>query len=93
MTATLQFDDTSIFEGFTVNYKLNDNMSKTLLIAESFRRVENVLESLNLNKLKHVLKDQCFVIHDSLGNVQDGDVLFISSLKSKKSLDDIMDTE
>ena len=79
MTATLQFDDTSIFEGFTVSYKISESMSKTIMLAESYRRLENVLESLNLNKLKSVLNDQCFVIHKSITKVEDGDTLFISS--------------
>ena len=82
MTASIQFDNTSIFEGFTVSYKISDDMSKTIILAECFRRLENVLDSLNLHKLKGVMKDQCFVIHKSIEHIEDGETLFISSLNS-----------
>ena len=82
MTASIQFDNTSIFEGFTVSYKINDDISKTIILAECYRRLENVLDSLNLHKIKSVMKDQCFVIHKSIEQVEDGDTILISSLKS-----------
>ncbi len=82
MTASIQFDETTIFEGFTVSYKLSDNLSKTIILAECFRRLENVLDSLNLHKLKGLMKNQCFVIHRSIEQLKDGDTLFISCLTS-----------
>ena len=82
MTASIQFDETTIFEGFTVSYKISEDMSKTIILAECFRRLENVLDSLNLHKMKGIMKNQCFVIHKSIEKIEDGETLFISSLTS-----------
>ena len=80
MTASFQFDNSSIFEGFTVSYKINEDMSKTIILAECFRRLENVLDSLNLQNLQKTLKNECFVIKQSIENLEDGGVVMISKV-------------
>lgn len=81
MTAVLKFDATTPFAGFTVTYKIHDDISKTLIIAESYRRLEMCLESLNFHLLQKSLRNYSFVIHTSIDDVKDGDVILISSLK------------
>jgi len=73
------FDKTSVFEGFTVKYQLNDE-SKMIIISEVYRRLENVLDSLNLLKLKNLVKDQSFVINVKISDINDGDTIYISTL-------------
>jgi len=80
MTASIIFDESCVFDGFSITYRLHDNISKSILIAECFRRLENVLDSLNLNKLKHILKNECFVIKSPIDNIQDGETIYISQL-------------
>lgn len=80
MTASIKFDNTSIFAGFTVSYKINDEMSKTMILAESYRRLEMCLESLNFSSLQKTLKNHSFVIHTSIEDLKDGDTILISSL-------------
>lgn len=81
MTASIRFDETSVFCGFTVSYKLNDEMSKTMILAESYRRLEMVLESLNLTALQKLLKDHSFVIMVPIESVKDGDIIKVSCAK------------
>ena len=81
MTATIKFDDTSIFSGFTISHKFNDDVSKTMLLVESYRRLEICLEQLNLDNLRNILKSHSFVIHTPVDNLKDGDTILISSLK------------
>lgn len=82
MSITITFDNTSIFEGFTITHKIYDEMSKTSVIIECFRRLEGVLDQLNLSNLKRILRDQCFVIHKSLDNIKDGESVSISTIIS-----------
>ena len=78
MTAVIEFDNTSVFQGFTVNYKISEGLSKSIVIAECYRRLENILDSLNLQKLKEISKDKCFIIKSSINDLNDGDKVFIS---------------
>lgn len=78
MTATVTFDQSSIFGGFSITYKLNDDMSKTLLVAEAYRRLSMCLESLNFDSLQKILQSHSFVIHSSIENLKDGDQVFIA---------------
>ena len=80
MAVTIKFDDTCTFFGFTLSYKWNDDLSKTLLIAECYRRMEMCLDSLNFHNLKKMLRSQSFVIHQSIDKIEDGDIIYISSL-------------
>ena len=81
MTIQIKFND-GLFEGFMVAYKMNDNISKTLIISETYARLDGVLDSLNLQTLRCVLKDQSFIIQQSLEDIKDGDSILISSLKA-----------
>ena len=81
MTAIVKFDNSCIFEGFTVSYKINEDLSKTFLIAETYKKLDGVLESLNLHKLRSILKDECFVVQQSLVGIQEDDVISISAVK------------
>ena len=81
MTIQIKFND-GPFEGFTVAYKMNEELSKTLIISETYTRLDGVLDSLNLQKLRNILKGQCFLIQQSLEEINDGDCILISSVKS-----------
>lgn len=79
MAAIVKFDDTSMFRGFTISYKLMGNdLSKTMILAEAYRRLEMCLESLNFEGLQNLLRNHSFYIKTSLNNINDGDVILIS---------------
>ena len=80
MTAIIKFDESTIFEGFTVSYKISDDMSKTIIIADCFRKLEGVLDSLSLNKIKVILKRQSFIIESSIDDLKDGDTIYVSAM-------------
>tara|TARA_B100000900_G_scaffold221380_1_gene187882 strand:- start:232 stop:501 length:270 start_codon:yes stop_codon:yes gene_type:complete len=81
MTANFQFDQSTIYAGFTVTVRISDKMSKTIILAEAFKRLESVFESLNLHALQENLKDQSFFIRDSVEKLKDGDIVMISSVE------------
>jgi len=81
MTANVVFDASSIFEGFSVSFKINDELSKTVIISECHKKLENILDQLNLSKLKTILNDTCFIIKDSIVNIEEGHTVTISSLR------------
>ena len=81
MSALVIFDDSTLFEGFTITYTLKEDMSKTILLSECFRRLQSVLESLNLKKLLTTLKDESFVIKESIDEIKEGDTIRISCLQ------------
>tara|TARA_Y100000768_G_scaffold385311_1_gene371184 strand:+ start:1141 stop:1404 length:264 start_codon:yes stop_codon:yes gene_type:complete len=83
MAMLLKFDNTSIFAGFSVSYKLNDDkMCKTLLVAEAYRRLTITLESLNLVSMCNILTTLSFYIPGSIEGIKDGDTILISSVPS-----------
>lgn len=81
MAANFQFDQSTIYAGFTVTVRISEKMSKTIILAEAFKRLESVFESLNLHTLQEKLKDQSFYIRDSVENLKDGDIVMISSVE------------
>lgn len=81
MTASVTFDETTLFEGFTVTYKISEDISKTIMISDTYRRLDGVLESLNLNNLRSILKNQSFSIKQPLEDICDGSIVKISSSK------------
>jgi hypothetical protein len=80
MATTVRFDETSIFHGFTVSYKLNEDISKTLLISETYKRLDGVLESLNLENLRNILRNQTFAIKGSIEQMKEESVILISTI-------------
>lgn len=81
MTASIVYDKSTLFEGFTVSYKISEDLCKTILVAETVKKLDNVLESLNLPKLRSILKNLSLVIEKSIEDLNDGDVLFISCIQ------------
>lgn len=83
MSITITFDETSIFCGFSVSLKItnNDDMSKTMILAETYRRLEMCLESLHFEGLRKILRQNSFVVNGSIDKLQDGDTIKISCLK------------
>lgn len=65
MTSTFIFDNTSVFEGFSVTIKISTDLSYTAVCNECFRRLDNVLEQLNLTKLRQNLAKSNLVISDN----------------------------
>ena len=80
MTATIKFDESTIFGGFTVSYKISDDISKTVILSECYRRLESVLDSLNMDKMLIILRKQNFIIEKPLEDIIEGSVIYISSI-------------
>jgi hypothetical protein len=80
MSVLVVMDSTTMFEGFHFNYKLSDNVSKTMVIAEVYRRLETILQQLNFAKLLSSLRNESFHIQNNILDLKDDSKIFISSL-------------
>ena len=71
MTATFTFDDSTPFEGFQVAIRLGPEVSKNSIVGECFKRLDNVLETLRMSKLRTTLQNLNLCVVGSLP-IEDG---------------------
>ena len=77
---TFVFDKNSDFGGFTVRIS-NIYPAKTIIIDHCYKKLDSILESLNLSSLREKLATKSFYISDDVSNLTKEDIVTIFEMR------------